>query len=93
MRPSKCTLVSIRPQTNHQLLADDPKRPIVLHGVQHIFHPPVRLQAWPDGDERTRLVFIVKDIEKRMIEELFKAFTDQISGAGAFHTDKTLSLG
>jgi G3E family GTPase len=74
-------------------VADDPKRPIVLHGVQHIYHPPVRLAAWPDGDERTRLVFIVKDIEKRMIEELFKAFTDQISGAGAFHTDKTLSLG
>jgi len=73
-------------------VADDPKRPIVLHGVQHIYHPPVRLAQWPDGDERTRLVFIVKDIEKRLIEELFKAFTDQISGAGAFHTDKTLSL-
>jgi G3E family GTPase len=73
-------------------VADDPQRPIVLHGVQHIYHPPVRLQAWPDGDERTRLVFIVKDIEKRLIEDLFKAFTDQISGAGAFHTDKTLSL-
>jgi G3E family GTPase len=74
-------------------VADDPARPIVLHGVQHIYHPPVRLQAWPDSDERTRMVFIVKDIEKHMIEELFKAFTDQIAGAGAFHTDKTLSLG
>ena len=74
-------------------VADDPKRPIVLHGVQHIYHPPVRLPQWPDGDERTRLVFIVKDIEKRAIEELFKAFTDEIDGAGAFHTDKTLSLG
>ncbi len=73
-------------------VADDPARPVVLHGVQHIYHPPVRLAAWPDGDERTRLVFIVKDIEKRMIEDLFKAFTDQVSGAGAFHTDKTLSL-
>ncbi|MFZ5673343.1 MAG: CobW family GTP-binding protein [Pseudomonadota bacterium] len=71
---------------------DDPARPIVLHGVQHIYHPPVRLAEWPDGDQRTRLVFIVKDIEKRLIEDLFKAFTDQITGAGAFHTDKTLSL-
>ena len=53
----------------------------MLHGVQHIYHPPVRLAHWPDGDERTRLVFIVKDIEKRQIEDLFKAFTDQISGA------------
>lgn len=74
-------------------LADDEARPVVLHGVQHIFHPPVRLPSWPDDDRRTRLVFIVKDIEPRLIEDLFRAFTDQITGAGAFHTDKTLSLG
>jgi G3E family GTPase len=73
-------------------VADDPSRPVVLHGVQHIYHPPVRLAHWPDQDERTRLVFIVKDVEKRLIEDLFKAFTDEIAGAGAFHTDKTLSL-
>ncbi|MGE0005513.1 MAG: GTP-binding protein [Parvibaculaceae bacterium] len=73
-------------------VADDPKRPVVLHGVQHIYHPPVRLAHWPDRDERTRMVFIVKDIEKRLIEDLFKAFTDEVAGAGAFHTDKTLSL-
>lgn len=73
-------------------LADDPARPMILHGVQHVFHPPVRLKGWPDGDERTRLVFIVKDIEKSMIEGLFRAFTDQIDGGAAAFTDKTLSL-
>ena len=73
-------------------VADDPARPVVLHGVQHVFHPPVRLPAWPDGDERTRLVFIVKDIEKPMIEGLFRAFTDQITGGADAFTDKTLSL-
>ncbi len=73
-------------------MADDPSRPIVLHGVQHIFHPPVRLDGWPDGDERTRLVFIVKDIDKAMIEGLFRAFTDQVTGGAAAFTDKTLSL-
>ena len=71
---------------------DDPARPVVLHGVQHVFHPPVRLAGWPDGDERTRLVFIVKDIEKPMIEGLFRAFTDQVTGGAAAFTDKTLSL-
>ena len=71
---------------------DEPKKPIVLHGVQHVFHPPVRLPAWPDGDETTRMVFIVKDIEKAMIEGLFKAFTDQLSGGAEAFTDKTLSL-
>jgi G3E family GTPase len=73
-------------------VSDDPTRPVVLHGVQHVFHPPVRLPAWPDGDERTRLVFIVKDIEKPMIEGLFRAFTDQITGGADAFTDKTLSL-
>lgn len=73
-------------------VSDDPARPVVLHGVQHVFHLPVRLPAWPDGDERTRLVFIVKDIEKPMIEGLFRAFTDQITGGADAFNDKTLSL-
>ena len=73
-------------------VSDDPSRPVILHGVQHVFHPPVRLETWPDGDERTRLVFIVKDIDKAMIEGLFKAFTDQVTGGAAAFTDKTLSL-
>jgi G3E family GTPase len=73
-------------------IADDTTRPVVLHGVQHVFHPPVRLPSWPDGDERTRLVFIVKDIEKPMIEGLFRAFTDQLTGGADAFTDKTLSL-
>ena len=72
--------------------SDDPSRPLALHGVQHVFHPPVRMPAWPDGVEETRLVFIVKDIEKAEIEGLFKAFTDQLSGGADAFTDKTLSL-
>lgn len=42
-------------------LADHPK-PIVIHGVQHLFHPPVELDDWPSDDRRTRLVFITRDI-------------------------------
>lgn len=72
--------------------SDAPTRPLAVHGVQHVFHPPVRLKEWPDGRAETRLVFIVKDIEKSEIEGLFKAFTDQISGGAAAFTDKTLSL-
>jgi G3E family GTPase len=71
---------------------DDPARPIVVHGVQHVLHPPVRLSAWPDGARETKMVFIVKDIEKATIEGLFKAFTDQLGGGGAAFADKTLSL-
>lgn len=72
-------------------VSDAPERPVVLHGVQHVLHPPVRLEHWPDGQETSRLVFIVKDIEKQAIVELFRAFTDPITG-GASKTDKTLSL-
>ena len=55
-------------------LAESPDTPLVLHGVQHVLHPPAQLPAWPDGDRRTRLVFIVRDIEERTIRELFDAF-------------------
>ena len=73
-------------------VSDEPRRPVVLHGVQHVFHPPTRLSTWPDQDERTRIVFIVRDIEKAMIEGLFRAFVDQITGGADAFTDKTLSL-
>ena len=55
-------------------LAETPDAPLVVHGVQHILHPPARLPCWPDGDHRTRLVFITRDVEERTIRELFAAF-------------------
>ncbi|MGA8170992.1 MAG: GTP-binding protein [Methylocystis sp.] len=55
-------------------LSDDPTRPVVIHGVQHVFHPPHRLSAWPDADHRTRIVFIVKDLDEGFVTGLYKAF-------------------
>lgn len=55
-------------------IEEAPDTPLVLHGVQHILHPPARLERWPDEDRRSRLVFIVRDIEPRVIRELFDAF-------------------
>ncbi len=55
-------------------LADDPAKPVVLHGVQHIMHPPARLAAWPDDDHRTRLVMIVRDLDPAVVRRLFSAF-------------------
>jgi G3E family GTPase len=55
-------------------IAETPDQPVVIHGVQHVFHPPATLAAWPDADHRTRLVFIVNGIEARVIEDLFNAF-------------------
>lgn len=39
-------------------------RPLVIHGVQHILHIPVALNAWPSDDRRTRMVFIVRNMEE-----------------------------
>lgn len=55
-------------------LAEEPDRPLVVHGVQHLFHPPHQLEAWPTNDRRTRLVFIVDGIERAEIERTFQKF-------------------
>lgn len=36
--------------------------PVAIHGVQHVFHPPARLTAWPPGARTSRLVFITRDL-------------------------------
>ena len=54
-------------------LADDPDRPVVIHGVQHLFHPAVRLDQWPDFDRRTRIVFILDGLDRAFVDGLFAA--------------------
>ncbi|HEV7319243.1 MAG TPA: GTP-binding protein [Ensifer sp.] len=57
-------------------VADRPERPLVLHGVQNVFHTPERLAAWPDpNDRRTRMVLITKGLTEEFVRDLFDAFT------------------
>jgi G3E family GTPase len=59
-------------------LSDNPERPLVLHGVQAIFHPPQRLPRWPDGsDQKTRMVLITKGLTEEFVADLFAAFTGE----------------
>jgi G3E family GTPase len=58
-------------------LSDNPEKPVVIHGVQHVFHPPQRLDAWPDADHSTRIVFIVHDIEPDHLRGLWAAFSGE----------------
>jgi len=60
-------------------LEEKPDTPLILHGVQHIFHPPVFLKRWPDADRRTRLVFITYDLAESFVSELFNAFVGNIA--------------
>ncbi|HEX4614741.1 MAG TPA: GTP-binding protein, partial [Stellaceae bacterium] len=45
--------------------------PVVVHFVQHVAHPPVELEDWPDGDRRSRLVFVTRGLPQETIARLF----------------------
>ncbi|MBM1173168.1 CobW family GTP-binding protein [Microvirga arabica] len=55
-------------------LAEDPEHPVVIHGVQHVIHVPAVLPRWPSEDRRSRIVFIVDDLERETVEKLWDAF-------------------
>jgi G3E family GTPase len=58
---------------------ESPGRPAVIHGVQHVFHPPAWLDAWPDDDHTTRIVVIGLDLDQRWLEALLDALDDEVS--------------
>ena len=60
-------------------LTEDPSRPLVVHGVQKIFHPPARLPAWPDETRGTRLVLIMMDMPEDYVRRLFAALANRPS--------------
>jgi dihydroorotase len=64
-------------------LTDRPDQPVVLHGVQHLFHPPVLLPQWPSEDRRTRMVFITRDLPQEAIEATLTAFEKAVGEPSA----------
>ncbi|MFZ0107698.1 MAG: GTP-binding protein [Thiobacillus sp.] len=59
-------------------------QPVVLHGVQHVLYPEVRLDAWPDDDHRSRFVFIVRDLDPEFVSRLLADFSGAASGETMF---------
>ena len=59
-------------------IAEDQERPAVIHGVQHVFHPPVWLGQWPSQDRTSRLVFITRHIPQRWVEALLDAIDAEV---------------
>jgi len=57
------------------LNVEESETPVVVHGVQHMFHPPVQLPAWPSADRRSRLVFITRDLDRGVVESMLDALT------------------
>ena len=50
------------------------KTPVVINAVQHLVHPPIHLEAWPDRDRRSRLVFIVKRLDEARLRASLAVF-------------------
>jgi G3E family GTPase len=55
-------------------LAEQPEQPLVFHGVQHLYQPPVSLPAWPSPDRRTRIVFITRGVDAEAMDESLRVF-------------------
>ena len=47
--------------------------PVVVQFVQHLAHPPVELNAWPDDNRQSRVVFITRNISEQQVRDLFAA--------------------
>jgi G3E family GTPase len=50
--------------------------PVAIHGVHHVFHPPVLLNAWTDDDRRSRIVFITRGLAQQEIEAGWRRLCD-----------------
>lgn len=51
---------------------EDMQFPIVFHGVQHIFDPPVHLETWRGADKRSRVVVIARNVTKEELDTSLK---------------------
>jgi G3E family GTPase len=64
-------------------ILESPERPAVIHGVQHVFHPPTWLPGWPSEDRQSRLIFIVRGISRRWVEALLGALDAEVADVSA----------
>lgn len=53
-------------------IAEEPGRPAVIQGAQHLLHTMTWLEKWPDADRRTRIVFIVQGVAAAELREMIE---------------------
>lgn len=51
-------------------VAEEPGRPAVIQGAQHLLHTMTWLDRWPDADQRTRVVFITQGIQRESLKDI-----------------------
>lgn len=53
-------------------------RPAVIHGIRHVFEPPVFLDRWPNDEARTQIVFIATDVPRYFPARLLDAIEEDV---------------
>ena len=61
-------------------IAESSDRPAVIHGVQHVFHPPAWLDRWPSDERSSRIVLITRRVPQRWVAALLGAIGDEVAG-------------
>ena len=51
-------------------IAEEPGRPAVIQGVQHLLHTMSWLDQWPDDDHRTQIVFITQGMPRSDLKDV-----------------------
>ena len=69
-------------------IAEEPGRPAVIQGAQHLLHTMSWLDRWPDADRRTRIVFITQGIPRDSLKDIIDLL-DRVS----MRTFKARALG
>src|SRR5260221_716114 len=64
-------------------ILESPDQPAVIHGVQHVFHPPSWLARWPSDDRRSRIVFITRGIPRGWVEALLETLDAEVVAVSA----------
>jgi len=59
-------------------VAEEPERPAVIQGAQHLLHTLAWLDRWPDADRRSKIVFITQGYERAEVEDMI-AVLDRVA--------------
>ena len=59
-------------------VAEEPDRPAVIQGAQHLLHNLDWLPRWPDADRRSKIVFITQGFDRAEIEDMI-ALLDRVA--------------
>jgi G3E family GTPase len=63
-------------------VAEEPDRPAVIQGAQHLLHTLSWLDRWPDQDRRSKIVFITQNFDRAEVEDMI-AVLDRVAARTA----------